>query len=168
MVNSKSAQKDTIKVYTEETTISHQNTIPMLGITLNHKLNFTEHLNTNIYNTKGKLIKALRTSPKKKLALLKYSKRYLSTSNVKTLNQSLFNGKLMYGLEIWGSVMKTDAEKVEKLREKAFRLTFGKAKTALLDRKQLFDLMGWDELNILVEKNNSQEDSQSSNDQKAS
>ena len=77
----------TIKI--KNSLIQTQNTITILGMTFDSKLNWNEHIQSTI------------KSPNSTLYAIRMIKKYFNPEEVKTLLTSLYYSKLYYGAEIW-------------------------------------------------------------------
>lgn len=85
-------------------------TVKFLGVHIDHKLEWTDHIN----NCKKKISSGLYA--------LNASKRYLSKNNLRTLYFSLIHSHLTFSNIIWGSAKPSKLAKIVTLQKKAIRI----------------------------------------------
>ena len=127
------------------TILKHQPKILLLGVVTNDMNTYDDHVLTGT-SDRPKLILTLQ----RKLNLLKKIRYWTTNMQLRTISNSIFNGPLLYGVQLWGSSKPATIERVEKLRETVCRLTLGFNNTARWGRTQLFKAMGWLSINDTV------------------
>ena len=76
----------------------------------------------------------------------------MSVKEVPTIANALFNGKLYYGIEHWSNISATEIEAIEKTREKAARISLGVNICLQKTRKQVFEKIKWDPIELIKKK----------------
>ena len=93
--------------------ISRVYSAKFLGIIIDHKLNWNEH----IHYIKAKLSKSI--------GIICKAKKYLNNKTLLTLYYSFFQSYLIYGIEIWGSTYATYSESLIVLQNRVVRIIKG-------------------------------------------
>ena len=106
---------DRIVLKLNKTKIFESTKIKYLGIILDPRLTWKEHIH--------ELSKKLNRS----IGMLYKTRHFCPTSTLKSLYHSLFNSHICYGLPVWGYANETQLEKIIKAQKKAIRaITFSK------------------------------------------
>ena len=116
-------KKDEVVINLGETEIKNSDYEKLLGIKIDTKLNFNEHLNDIISKASRKVNDLSRLVP------------YMSLSKKKTLMNSFFNSQFSYCFLIWmfhGRIMNN---KINRLHERCMRLIYGNKTSSF---KELF------------------------------
>ena len=133
--------KEIIKIPTEEEDITHQSQITILGIVVQDNMK----LNNWIDKGRESLINQLKT----RLSALK---KIAPTSNYKlrkNLANGIFQSKLVYGIQVWGTAPKYLIQKIQVIQNNVARLTIGN-KSKRWSQKHLMDEMNWLCINDLI------------------
>ena len=106
-------KNDEVVINLGETEIKNSEYEKLLGIKVDTKLNFNEHLNDIISKASRKVNALSRVVP------------YMSLSKKKILMNSFFNSQFSYCPLIWMSHSRIINNKINRLRERCMRLIYG-------------------------------------------
>ena len=104
---------ETFDISVDDHTISRDNTLKMLGVTLDGKLNFKAHI-CNICQTASCQINAL-----------KWISKFLNEQCRMNVYKSFINANFNYCPMVWMFCGKTNLNKLEKLQERALAVVYG-------------------------------------------
>ena len=108
LVTKNQATKDDFKIEIQGKTIKHSRSVKILGNTLDENLTWDEHIT-----------KELIPSLKNRLRTLRLTTKYMGPSFKKIYTNSIFRGKLMYGIENWGGTNQSNITIIQKLQDQA-------------------------------------------------
>ena len=119
------------------TTINHQSTIKILGITLASDLKYDSHLQKGVNN----MTKSIRF----KSTLLKAAKPFLPIKALATVGNNLVNSTIAYGAPLWGTSTCKNIDRVQAAQTKVARIitgtTWGEEK--FTHRQEILTRLAW-------------------------
>ena len=83
----------------------------------------------------------LITTAKRKLGLLHHIKYWTTPQQLNIIANSVFNGPVMYGAQSWSTANPVLVEHIEKIREKAARMSAGVHRVRFSSRVQVARLL---------------------------
>ena len=130
-------QKEELKVVLDGELIINQNTIKILGITINNDLKYDEYL----WKEKGSLVRRIQTKTSKIAAL----RSFLPQKVVNQVGNAIINSTIQYGAALWGATSETNLGKIQAAQIRSARVITGiwKKKDDGIHRQELLDLMNW-------------------------
>ena len=126
-------------------TITHQEEIKILGITLTPDMKMDHHIWSGP--------KSLTSNINTKTALIRKIKPYLSQKQLSVVGGSLINSSILYGAPIWGTTTQQNLNIVQKYQTRAARVIDSKGKKQRgkkIHRQELFQKLGWPNTNQIV------------------
>ena len=102
-----------ISIYFNDSVIKINDTVIYLGITIDNKLNFEEHIN------------ALATKISRSLGVLCKLRHILPKSALRILYHSMIHPHLLYGITVWGNAFDKHLKRLATLQNKAVKLISG-------------------------------------------
>ena len=125
-------KEQNLNIKINDKTISEVNTCKFLGIIVDNRLKWTDHIN------------ALSTKISKSIGIISKTRKYLGQKTLLQLYYSFVYPYLLYGNLIWGNAGKTLLDKVEKKQKLAIRLIFNirrkESVTAVCKKKNIIKL----------------------------
>ena len=101
------------KLLIGDTNISMVDEVKFLGVTFDRKLSWNAQTEA--------LYKRLKCA----IAIIKRIKPYISHENLKTVNFTLFESHILYGISVWGGIPQYRMDKIFRLQKKCLRILFG-------------------------------------------
>ena len=102
-----------ISIYVNDSVIKVTDAVKYLGITIDNKLNFEEHIN------------ALATKISRSLGVLCKLRHILPKSALRNLYHSMIHLHLLYGVTVWGNTFDKHLKRLATLQNKAVKLISG-------------------------------------------
>ena len=127
-------KKKDFKIVINNEEIKHSRKLKVVGNTINDCLNWNNMLTVGVDSLVNQL--------KARNHQLKFITKYLDKDMKKKVVNSVFKGKLLFGIEQWGGGTKENLNKVESELKKAAKLALGKEFSNKSDR-QRFNQLKW-------------------------
>ena len=124
--------------------ITHQETIKILGMTLNQDLKWDSHL----WKGSGHMARSIQV----KSSLIKVIKPFIPEKMLFRVGQALINSTILYAAPIWGATTEENRNRVQAAQTRAARIATGEwnRKGKKSHRQQLLDRIGWLNVNQLI------------------
>ena len=138
------ADTDSLDVELEGTTIQHQKSIKILGITIGEDMGFDEH----IWKGKTSITKNLHY----KSSLIRTLKPFLPFHLLSQVGNAIINSTIQYCAPIWGPSSAGNRAKVQKAQIRAARIVTGKwsREGRICHRQELLSKMNWPNIDQMV------------------
>ena len=133
--------KKKIQIQTNKELIKHSNDLVILGITIQHDLRLNKWLEVG----KDCLLKQLRNRNSALKQLAKYTKGDFR----KNLANAIFQSKLMYGIQVWGTAPQYMLKRLQVEQNNAARITLG-FQSLRWSHTKLMEKMKWISVNNLI------------------
>ena len=139
MIVTKRKELKNITISAAGQTISHQEKIRMLGITLTSALKYDEHI------WEGK--SAISKSVYKKMSILRNIRPYVNLETLANIGNSLIGSMISYGAPVWAQTTAKNISLLQAAQTKAARLVAGKRWRGVEGqrehRQQMFENLRW-------------------------
>lgn len=127
-------RKDQVKLQVSDKIISHTKTINVLGVKINEKLTWNNHL------IQGD--KSLAQQIRQRMTVIRNLRKLTTIKFAKILATSLVMSKIEYAIALWGNAPKYMLDIIQKLLNKTARIVIGPT-SARWSVRRLMNTMGW-------------------------
>ena len=147
MVIGKKEDNQKVSITAGGQTISHQNHLKMLGITLSHDQTFDHHLKGSKESVTRKIFKHMGS--------IKAIRPHVSVKTLSNIGGALINGTIGYAALVWGGATATTIAKVQAAQTKMARVITKdrpiRGTRVRTHRQEIMDKIRWNNVNQIIQ-----------------